>query len=204
MIPVSICVIMKDEESHLPSFIQSIQKAFINYPYELIIVDTGSTDNSISIAKDSGATVLNFKWINDFSAARNYGIENAQNDLILVLDCDEYITSIDTSLIDSFFYNHMNSIGMITLNNEIADSDSLYSSELPRLFNRNKFRFAFPIHELPRPIYEGSFDYVSFPLTALHVGYALSQETLKKRLKEILNYSLKKSRKKRTPIYSFR
>ena len=50
--------------NHLPTFISSIKKAFAGYPYELLIVDTGLTDDSVNFAKENGAAVLSFAWIN--------------------------------------------------------------------------------------------------------------------------------------------
>lgn len=203
MIPVSICVIMKNEEAHLPKFISSIKKAFGNYPYELLIVDTGSTDNSVTYAKENGATVLFFDWINDFSAARNYGIERAKYDLILALDCDEYITNVDTSLFDAFYHNHKNGIGMITLVNSMAGSDSLYSGELPRLFNRKVFKFIYSVHEQIRPISDESFVFVKFPLTADHVGYNLEGDALKEKAYRNIDLLMNELKEKEDPYVLF-
>ena len=52
MTPISICVIMKNEEKHMEAFLSSIQKAFGNYPHEIVLVDTGSTDKTLDIAKN--------------------------------------------------------------------------------------------------------------------------------------------------------
>jgi glycosyltransferase involved in cell wall biosynthesis len=57
---------------------------------EIVIVDTGSTDGTIEIAKTFNAKILRFDWIDDFSAARNFSLDRAAGDWILVLDADEY------------------------------------------------------------------------------------------------------------------
>jgi len=59
-------------------------------------VDTGSTDRTVEIAERMGAKVYHFKWINDFSAAKNYAIEQATGNWIAFLDADEYFTPINT------------------------------------------------------------------------------------------------------------
>jgi len=97
--PISICVIMKNEEKHMDQFLSAIVKGFQNYPYELVLVDTGSTDRTLEIAEKYPCKIYHFDWINDFSAARNFSLSCAENDWILVLDCDEYLTEADPSVL---------------------------------------------------------------------------------------------------------
>ncbi|MGL5271791.1 MAG: glycosyltransferase [Selenomonadaceae bacterium] len=88
MLDLSACVIVKNEEKNLPEWINRMQKI----ANEIIVVDTGSTDKTISIAKEKGATVYNYKWQEDFSAAKNFALEKASGEWILFLDADEYFT----------------------------------------------------------------------------------------------------------------
>lgn len=57
---------------------------------EQIVVDTGSTDKTVEIAKEMGAKVFHFEWIDDFSAAKNFAIDQASGNWIAFLDADEY------------------------------------------------------------------------------------------------------------------
>ena len=57
----------------------------------MIVVDTGSTDNTTKIAEELGAKIFHFAWLDDFSAARNHALEQATGDWILFLDADEYV-----------------------------------------------------------------------------------------------------------------
>ena len=83
---ISACVIVRNEAENLPRWLSSARK----YADEIIVVDTGSTDNSKEIAIKAGAGVFDFKWINDFSAAKNFALEQASGQWIAFLDADEY------------------------------------------------------------------------------------------------------------------
>ena len=78
MLPISVCTICKNEEHNLERFFTALRK----YDWELIFVDTGSTDCSRDIALKYTDKVFDFPWNNDFSAARNYAVSKASNDCI--------------------------------------------------------------------------------------------------------------------------
>ena len=82
---ISLCMIVKDEEEMLPRCLESVRGAVD----EIIVVDTGSSDRSVDIAREYGASVVEFAWCEDFAAARNAGLERASGDWILFLDADE-------------------------------------------------------------------------------------------------------------------
>ncbi|MBI6546175.1 MAG: glycosyltransferase, partial [Cyanobacteria bacterium NC_groundwater_1444_Ag_S-0.65um_54_12] len=85
---ISLCMIVKNEEAFLADCLASVQGAVD----EIVIVDTGSTDATLEIAKKYGAKIGYFPWNGDFAAARNASIDLAQGDWILILDADETIT----------------------------------------------------------------------------------------------------------------
>ncbi|MEW6327176.1 MAG: glycosyltransferase [Thermodesulfobacteriota bacterium] len=85
---LSLCMIVKDEEKNLPSCLESVRDVVD----EIIIVDTGSKDRTVEVARSFGAGVYHFPWNGDFSAARNESIRHATGDYILYLDADEKIT----------------------------------------------------------------------------------------------------------------
>lgn len=84
---ISLCMIVKNEEKVLDRCLSSV----VNLIDEIIVVDTGSTDNTKEIASKYTHNIYDFEWINDFSAARNYAASKATGEWILVLDADEYI-----------------------------------------------------------------------------------------------------------------
>ena len=88
-------MIVKDEERFLPACLESV-RGLVD---ELIIVDTGSSDKTKEIAQrfvdQIGGKLIDFFWIDDFSAARNEGLKHATGGWILVLDADEVIAQQD-------------------------------------------------------------------------------------------------------------
>ena len=66
MTPISICVIAKNEEKHMERFLSSIKKYMGDYPHEIVVTDTGSTDKTISIAQKYTDKIFHFEWINDY------------------------------------------------------------------------------------------------------------------------------------------
>ena len=70
-------------------FIQEAIDSVRGLVHQMIVVDTGSVDDTIQIARESGATVVEAAWNNDFSAARNEALEHVTSQWVLILDADE-------------------------------------------------------------------------------------------------------------------
>ncbi len=87
---VSLCMVVRDEEKNLARAL-SFAKEIAD---EMIVVDTGSGDRTVEIAEQAGARVYPFPWGDDFSAARNFAIDKASGDYILMLDGDEHISPL--------------------------------------------------------------------------------------------------------------
>jgi len=88
---LSIGMIVKNEEKVLRRCLESLQPLMKAVKSELIIADTGSTDSTISIAKEFTDNVFHFEWIKDFAAARNSTLEKAKGKWFFFLDADEYL-----------------------------------------------------------------------------------------------------------------
>ena len=83
----SLAMIARNNEDVIGRTLASV-KEFID---EIIVVDTGSTDNTISVAEAHGAKIYNFEWIDDFAAARNYAFSKATGDWIMWLDTGDVV-----------------------------------------------------------------------------------------------------------------
>lgn len=84
---ISLCLIVRNEERNLDRCLASVD----GIVDEIIVVDTGSTDGTKEVARRFGSRVFDFPWRDDFAAARNFGLEQATGDWVLVLDADEYL-----------------------------------------------------------------------------------------------------------------
>ena len=88
---ISQCMIVKNEEANIERAL-TWGKGIVS---ERIVVDTGSTDRTMEIARKMGAAVYEFPWVNDFSAAKNYALSKARCEWIVFLDADEYFSPED-------------------------------------------------------------------------------------------------------------
>lgn len=88
---VSLCMIIKNEAQNLARCLANL-KPIVD---EIIIVDTGSTDESVALAEMFGARVFTWEWTGDFAAARNESLQHASGNWILVMDADELIAPQD-------------------------------------------------------------------------------------------------------------
>lgn len=140
---LSLCAIALNEESALPQCLSSVTGVVD----EIVLLDTGSSDRTKEIAQSFGAKVYDYKWCNDFSAARNEALKYVQGDWVLVLDADEVLVpEIVPSLkqaIDNEAYLLIN-----LLRCEVGATSSPYSL-VSRLFRRHpNIYFSRPYHAL--------------------------------------------------------
>ena len=175
---ISVCYIVKNEEHNLPRSLNSL-KGQID---EIVIVDTGSTDNTIEVAKGYGAKVLESPWNNDFSTPRNMALDNATGDWIIFLDADEYFSEATAhnvrNIIEQADKNGKNGL-LVNLVNIDVDKDSkvLDTTYILRMYrNVKEWRFVGRIHEELRKSTGGTIDKISLvptdKLELYHTGYS--------------------------------
>ncbi|MBD2088504.1 tetratricopeptide repeat protein [Microcoleus sp. FACHB-1515] len=134
-------MIVKNEANQLPRCLDSV-RSIVD---EAIVLDTGSTDETVSIARSLGAQVQHFTWNNDFAAARNECLKYAQGDWVLVLDADEVLIDTAISAIRQAI-EFKSAIVVNLLRQEIGAIQSPYSL-VSRLFRRHPaIHFTRPYH----------------------------------------------------------
>lgn len=175
---ISLCMIVKNEEKVLDLCLGSIK----NFVDEIIVVDTGSTDNTKYTALRYTDKVFDYDWCDDFSKARNFSIARAENDWILVLDADEIVKQFDRNSIFEFCscVENQSKVGRLKRINEYEDSygKRRYIERISRLFNKNNFCYSGSIHEQVVYKNKGNYDTSNIDITIDHVGY--SKEVLKR------------------------
>ena len=87
MLPITVCIIGKNEEKYLDDCLRHLSL----YDWEIVFVDTGSTDKTKEIACKYTDNVYDFEWIKDFSAARNFAFSKATKEYIYSADADEVL-----------------------------------------------------------------------------------------------------------------
>ena len=133
---LSACLIVKNEEQRLPQCLDSLR----SLADEIIVVDTGSSDRTIAIAKKYQARVFNFEWCDNFSQARNYAIAQAKGKWILIIDADEVLEQKAISTLQAIM-QRSDCLAVNLLRNEVGARQAPYSLVL-RLF-RNHLAISF-------------------------------------------------------------
>ncbi|MFA6809138.1 MAG: glycosyltransferase [Eubacteriales bacterium] len=192
---VSLCMIVKNEEKYLPTCLNSV-KELVD---EMIIIDTGSKDNTVNIAKDFGAKIHYYEWDNNFSNARNYSLQFATKEWILLMDADDefnkddsdkFIRLINNSTKDGHYFKTLSYAG------EYKGDNIVYNLNLRLLRNTKKYSYIGAIHE-QITCNESPIDYSNFSpeeIRIFHYGY-LNNVALEKNKRQrnisIINEELK-------------
>jgi glycosyltransferase involved in cell wall biosynthesis len=147
MCTISLCMILKNEEEVLHQCLSSVKEICD----EIIIVDTGSTDKTMEIAKQFTDKVFSFEWIDDFSAARNFAFRHATMDYILWLDGDDILLEKDQEKFKTLKNNLDTSIDAVSMIYTIALDEygnPTFSYRRNRLVKRERnFKWIGIVHE---------------------------------------------------------
>ena len=138
---ISLCIVVKNEETALPQCLNSVR----GIVKEIVVLDTGSSDRTVEIARHFGAKVHHFTWCNDFSAARNEALKYVSGEWVLVLDADEVLVpEIIPGLQQVIKSDRILVINL--LRQEVGAAQSPYSL-VSRLFRRHPdISFSRPYH----------------------------------------------------------
>lgn len=176
---ISACIITKNEEKNLRRCLESLKK----YDVEIVVVDTGSTDGTKQIIEKYADVSGDFAWCNDFSIARNYSISLASNDIILVLDSDEWVEEFDMKQIENVFSENPEVAGRIERVNEYQGEDGkeLGHERICRIFNRRFYEYRGRIHEQVTHKEGESALYRNVSVKIGHSGYEGTAEDKRKK-----------------------
>lgn len=175
---LSICMMVKDEENNLKRCLDNLKPIVDLGLAELIIVDTGSSDNTVSIANEYTDKVYFHQWNKNFSEMRNITISYAKGEWILIIDADERLDDFDKliTLLKSEELDSFNSVFIQVKNlTSYTDEDKYDVLPSPRLFkNDGAFRYEGAVHN--QPIFNGPNLNTDIYLT--HYGYIVTDKEL--------------------------
>jgi glycosyltransferase involved in cell wall biosynthesis len=180
---LSLCMIVKNEEKNIEQCLKSVQ----GLADEIIVTDTGSTDNTVEIAKSLGAKIEHFKWTKDFSAARNYCISKAASRWIIWLDADDRLPKETTTVLRQILSKEITTkVFYFVVCNAEEGKNGVRFSQIRVFPNNPKIIFEGKIHEQILPsIRKLKLTEVKLPLEIFHIGYSNPAELKEKQTRNL-------------------
>ena len=188
-------MIVRNESHHLPMALASVK----GFAAEIVVVDTGSTDDTVAIATAMGAKVLHFDWTDDFAAARNTALEAASQPWILSLDADQRLDSDSTGALATALQRSdcmaqvvtIDLYGPSTLNPDptLGKSAVELAFKSLRLFrNHPQIRFSGRVHEdvSKSLLHMGQSHWPDSDVVLADHGYVQTEERERKRQRNLL------------------
>ncbi|KHD36779.1 glycosyl transferase [Clostridium acetobutylicum] len=195
---ISLCMIVKNEEKYLFQCLDSV-KDIVD---EIIIVDTGSTDKTVEIAKKFGADIHYFMWNNSFSDARNESLKYATKDWIFIMDGDDEFSKDDKEKFKELVKNNLKEdclyyFETLSYCGEFVDSSNISVNLNPRLFKNNYgYKYEGIVHN--QLVNTGKeIKNVIYNIRIYHYGYL--EDVSKKKNKRGRNIPLLKKQLKENP-----
>ena len=187
VLKITACYIVKNEAENLVKSIKSLKKQ-VN---EIVVVDTGSTDNTMTVARKLGAKVYSFPWQDDFSKARNFALSKAKGDWLVLLDADEYFTANTAGNIRQIIHQAQQAdallIQMVNYDADMAEiQDYFYQLRIVR--NQRGLHYEGKIHEELKLSDGKAMKLLRIPpetLEIYHTGYSnsVTREKVKRNLR---------------------
>lgn len=185
MITISLCMIVKNEAQVLARCLDSVADLMD----EIIIVDTGSTDDTKAIASRYTDKIYDFAWVNDFSAARNFSFSKATMDYIYAPDADEVLDAENRDKFRLMKETLITDIEIVQMKyHTTTEFDTVLNAETelrPKLFKRlRQFFWEDPIHETIRTtplVYDSDITIHHMPLSLHHKrDFSIFKETFER------------------------
>ena len=185
----SICIITKNEADNLDKCLGALSTLGM----EIVVADTGSTDNSVEVARKYTEAVYFFEWCNDFAAARNFVAGKASSDNILMVDTDEFLTKMDMCTILEQIRSNPGKVGRIQRINLFTREDEQVRcfEYVNRFYNRKLFEYRGTIHEQLVSIMGGNFETFEMDISFEHVGYEGTAEQIMNKTERNIRLLLK-------------
>ncbi len=182
---LSVCIIAKNEEKNIRRCLESLK----SYNFEIVVVDTGSTDDTEKIAQQYTDRVYHFQWKNNFSSARNFAISKSTKTYVMSIDCDECIDYIDVKKLQNLLAERKKQVGRIKIRNHLTKSGTGQENTewINRIFSKELFHYEGRIHEQVTAINGEKYETYQAPVVILHTGYDLPENERKQKAERNIN-----------------
>lgn len=174
---ITACIITKNQQEKLKKCLEALRK----YQIPMVVIDTGSEDESRNIALQYTDRVFDFPWINDFAAAKNFAISKADTEYVLIIDSDEYICQFDWNQLQLLIKNNPGKVGRVKRINIYSEKGQPHQSEefINRIFHKEDFTYEGRIHEQVVAKDGKDFETYLSGIVMEHDGYELTDEERK-------------------------
>lgn len=182
---LSVCIIAKNEEKNIRRCLESLK----SYNFEIVVVDTGSTDDTEKIAQQYTDRVYHFQWKNNFSSARNFAISKSTKTYVMSIDCDECIDYIDVKKLQNLLAERKKQVGRIKIRNHLTKSGTGQENTewINRIFSKELFHYEGCIHEQVTAMNGEEYETYQAPVVILHTGYDLPENERKQKAERNIN-----------------
>ena len=182
---LSVCIIAKNEEKNIRRCLESLK----SYNFEIVVVDTGSTDDTEKIAQQYTDRVYHFQWKNNFSSARNFAISKSTKTYVMSIDCDECIDYIDVKKLQNLLAERKKQVGRIKIRNHLTKSGTGQENTewINRIFSKELFHYEGCIHEQVTAMNGEEYETYQAPVVILHTGYDVPENERKQKAERNIN-----------------
>lgn len=168
MYSLSCCIIAKNEAHRLTSLLESLSPVCD----QIVVVDTGSEDNTVQVAKDMGAEVSFFPWNDSFSSARNKSLKEARNPWILYVDADDFIPENSLLGIAELKKTPPESAFAFIVQSTQDGITGISAAQIRMFPNIEGLEFKYRVHEQIRPsLVEKGIPIIFKKVNIIHMGY---------------------------------
>ncbi len=169
---LSVCIITRNEKENLRECLQRLT----GYGLELVVVDTGSADGTIAMASEFTQAIYEFPWCGDFAKAKNFAVSKASNNMVFVLDSDEWIKAADILKLESLIAEQPAAVGRILRINYLQNGQGQMEAKeyINRIFDRRYYHYEGRIHEQLVANDHSCYQTYPAPIEVEHSGYFLT------------------------------
>lgn len=198
---LSLSMIVKNEEKYLRACLESVKDVVD----EIVIVDTGSIDNTLKIAEEYNSRIFSFTWVDDFSAARNFALSKTSGNWILYLDADERLNEKSKTELKSLISADGKSGVQCIVNSIDEQKEQPQIMKYIRLFNKSdSIAFEGRVHEqIEQSLIKNEYKIIDSEIEIIHIGYNATPGELNAKGRRNLDLLKKEYDKNSSSYYAY-